>query len=757
MRFGEALRARQIAGWTVYYCDYERLKRLITAERAFVEALEAQLDKVNQFSLRRLGELLSQFSVLQQQCAQLCPRGSESPNDPAGCGPSSESVAVDGTLPLQSPESASGPWTQPGQERCVLQIVPSASPAVFSSRATRDSMRTAFVELYCAAQKLESFLLINKTAFAKISKKFRKRKLAPGPPRPSSPSQVAPVSIQAAMATSPGIPLLLAAHTTAAATEAPVDTADQLAAVESSVTACLSSLAERVHELVEKVEMQFGETLYGASCTATEARAHLMIRQPDQIAGASGFLLGWRVGASTLLLLWLGWDLAIDERLRPDTYCEARVPGYTLWDDPALKVYHFASALLLLEWCWSGIMIVCQRSHINVAMLLELPSAPPGHRHQANLEAVTMHSMLFALNMLLFFKLHHGDILYAFHSDSLQVMNRALPVLTAVGCMVCLIHPWSQKRQLWVLLGSVLRNFCHVQPVRFVHTFFADWLTSLVKVFADIAQSVCFYTSGDAFAQCPQATCPAVYAQGVYTQGVLPVISSLPYLLRLLQCLRAYRDTHKRWPHLANGFKYCFALAIIVIGSTHEQWKQLSPEGTSAISTVWIVMYAISTLYTYTWDVFMDWGLSCRLGRDRRMISKDSWLVYRSAVVADVFLRFLWTLTLAPTSMPFGSFVHDRVAPYLSYLEICRRAMWSIFRVENEHLSNTRSYKGAETVPLHLEHPLGASADMRQRHSWLKVTLEVGAFIAVVLLVYAVSFATQTRNVPSNHTEAGHG
>jgi len=257
-----------------------------------------------------------------------------------------------------------------------------------------------------------------------------------------------------------------------------------------------------------------------------------------------------------------------------------------------------------------------------------------------------------------------------------------------------------------------------------------------------------------------------------------------------------YLDTHKRFPHLANGFKYCFALVIVVIGATHGSWKQLSPTGTSVITDLWIATYAISTAYTYSWDVFMDWGLyfkegrpyvfACeKLRRDRRMVSTDSWLPYYAAVAADAFLRFLWTLTLAPSSMPFGSFVQvrpppddcpnlsalpadppsraasrhrmgyplrmrparpsepqDNVTPVLSYAEVFRRAMWSAFRVENEHLNNTLGYKRAEVVPLHFERPAPASADEKTGTSLLAVVLEVALFIGVVLLVYIVSYLT---------------
>ena len=150
----------------------------------------------------------------------------------------------------------------------------------------------------------------------------------------------------------------------------------------------------------------------------------------------------------------------------------------------------------------------------------------------------------------------------------------------------------------------------------------------------------------------------------------------------------------------------------------------------------------------------MDWNLSFVEGRPyvfrckplrkaRRMVSNDSYLPYYAAVVADVFLRFLWTLTLAPSATtPFGAFVDHTVSPFLSYAEIFRRTMWSIFRIEAEHLKNTASYGKVDIVPLHFEQP--ESSPFVPKRSWLTAALEVGVFISIMGLTYGISFATHS-------------
>ena len=203
------------------------------------------------------------------------------------------------------------------------------------------------------------------------------------------------------------------------------------------------------------------------------------------------------------------------------------------------------------------------------------------------------------------------------------------------------------------------------EQVRFVHVFLADWLTSLVKVDSSAAAALCFYASGHGFDQCPQAYGPPAGStcedSPVMKYAVLPALASLPLLLRLAQCLRMYGATRRRWPHLANGFKYCFSLCIVVLGSTHSEWSNVASLN-DVVGYFWVGSYAISTLYTYFWDVVMDWGFQphrapaeggggggggggWRLLREERLLTARRW-AYLLAVVSDLFLRFAWTLSL---------------------------------------------------------------------------------------------------------------
>ena len=70
------------------------------------------------------------------------------------------------------------------------------------------------------------------------------------------------------------------------------------------------------------------------------------------------------------------------------------------------------------------------------------------------------------------------------------------------------------------------------------------------------------------------------------------------------------RDTRSRWPYLGNAFKYAFAQSIILFGVFKPHLR--SPVDSARITpyqVIWILAFICSTLYSFWWDVVMDWGL----------------------------------------------------------------------------------------------------------------------------------------------------
>jgi hypothetical protein len=67
------------------------------------------------------------------------------------------------------------------------------------------------------------------------------------------------------------------------------------------------------------------------------------------------------------------------------------------------------------------------------------------------------------------------------------------------------------------------------------------------------------------------------------------------------------------------------------------------------------------------------------------------------AVVVDLLLRFLWTVSLLPEAQEgiLADFQY-RVRFILPFCELLRRSMWSWFRLENEQLARDSAKAGPQ-------------------------------------------------------------
>ena len=117
---------------------------------------------------------------------------------------------------------------------------------------------------------------------------------------------------------------------------------------------------------------------------------------------------------------------------------------------------------------------------------------------------------------------------------------------------------------------------------------------------------------------------------------------------------------------------------------------------------LFIAFSVISTLYTYVWDIRMDWRLGKCLhkGLRYRMLYSRKYFYY-FAMIADAVLRFLWVVSLAPKggSTFFGT-TSFYLEPFLGALELGRRGMWAVIRMESQQVSNHTSFRSLGAIPM---------------------------------------------------------
>lgn len=158
--------------------------------------------------------------------------------------------------------------------------------------------------------------------------------------------------------------------------------------------------------------------------------------------------------------------------------------------------------------------------------------------------------------------------------------------------------------------------------------------------------------------------------------------------------MRRYRDTNNAFPHLANLAKYTCGILYYMTLSLYRIHKFPSYQG------LFITFAFMNAAYSSVWDVAMDWSL-CNPYAKRPFLReilafRQTW-VYYVAMVLDVVVRFNWIFY----AIFAFDIQHSALLSFIvSFSEICRRGVWTIFRVENEHCTNVHLFRASRDVPL---------------------------------------------------------
>ena len=268
----------------------------------------------------------------------------------------------------------------------------------------------------------------------------------------------------------------------------------------------------------------------------------------------------------------------------------------------------------------------------------------------------------------------------------------------------------------------------------------------MVKVFQDFAFTIGFVVSGDFMVSEDKLKEDKshMWQHSLWYKNILiPLICLFPLWIRFNQCLRRYLDTGIRGPNLLNAFKYAMSQTVTLFGAFHPLYLMYSRDDSNAISlfqVFWMALFVASSLYSFTWDVIMDWGLGqpkfAFLG-PRLMYPHR--LSYYLVIAADLVLRFMWVLTLVPPQSGAQFEIPQYLTAVSMALELFRRTLWGFFRLENEHRNNTGHYRRVSFVPLHFNTGHKHKYSHEKEHVGWTVLAEVGV---VSLIVIGVSVSS---------------
>lgn len=113
-----------------------------------------------------------------------------------------------------------------------------------------------------------------------------------------------------------------------------------------------------------------------------------------------------------------------------------------------------------------------------------------------------------------------------------------------------------------------------------------------------------------------------------------------------------------------------------------------------------ITFALLNAVYVSVWDLAMDWSLGNAYAKHpllREVLAFRRVWVYYVAMVLDVIVRFNWIFyAIFATDLQ-----HSAVLSFvICFSEVCRRCMWMVFRVENEHCTNVLLFRASRDTPL---------------------------------------------------------
>lgn len=248
------------------------------------------------------------------------------------------------------------------------------------------------------------------------------------------------------------------------------------------------------------------------------------------------------------------------------------------------------------------------------------------------------------------------------------------PLLLVLFYLLYLLNPLRcahYKARRW-LLRILKRIFlAPFYSVSFADFWLADQLNSLGIVFVDFIFCLCFFTcqmdwrqfqplSSSAFSNSSMLVDNAMTDSkgglcSTELYGLMSFIKCLPAWFRLAQCVRRYYDMESRapFPHLVNAGKYSCTFFVVIFGAL----ANVAFPSSHVCLVLWVLAMIVKSVYTYAWDILMDWGLfdvndpsllpngKC----SHRAMLRDE-LVYRHhivyylAMIEDLLLRFSWIL-----------------------------------------------------------------------------------------------------------------
>ncbi|EPB81906.1 hypothetical protein HMPREF1544_11357 [Mucor circinelloides 1006PhL] len=191
-----------------------------------------------------------------------------------------------------------------------------------------------------------------------------------------------------------------------------------------------------------------------------------------------------------------------------------------------------------------------------------------------------------------------------------------------------------------------------------------------------------------------------------------PFITSIPYLIRLKQCLcDYYAQQHPHTSKLVNAFKYASSIPVIFLGHYTKQESNAivfnSVTKGDLVWHLWLLLAMCNSAFAFSWDLVMDWGLV------RMDAAHDAFIILRKDLYFSDSLYYIAAVGVNGSLrlLKIGSHLYHVHPMCVDVAEIVRRWIWVVFRFEHEWIK--RSYSNTD---IELQQQLAAFSNTANEH-----------------------------------------
>lgn len=424
---------------------------------------------------------------------------------------------------------------------------------------------------------------------------------------------------------------------------------------------CAFLRREHLKLVIRETEHVYAQAFTGGHRTAAMNALRVSSEAPE--VGMATFRFGFFLGISIVMALIIAFICVITDS------------SYLVRLRPGLIVFRMLTLGTFLMWSWGLTMVVCNRHRINFTRIFEFTERP---LYQQVFEVTAFLTLVLTIAALIYVAGGIQQFQTAFEIPLLSFLS-AIPLAVLPLCVTLLFLLtllYLQIRQGWWSALSFGRVLCApFFPVTYQDFHTAEMLLSSCILLFDFQFSLCYFIM-DSF-----RTTDSCQYQHQYVNALIAI---LPSAWRTLQCLRRWADLQEP-AHLMNAGKNALGILVTLLALLSRLFGSL---GNFWIA-LWLIAVFVLTVVTSYWDIIQDWSLGERQvkypGLRSTVLLSARW--YYFAMIVTPLGRLLFALTLSPDIISYRLNA-DVFIMLLATIEMARKTMWSILRLENEQLQN---------------------------------------------------------------------